>query len=389
MADGQAFPGGLHATDFSCQRVGEVKTQDRKAWQALVDCDETVASPLLGPEFADLVASVRSDVRIVMAHRGGRLCSVLAVHKRPGGRARPLGAPFNDYSGPIVAPGAKVDLAAMLRACGLKTYSAASCVSDADRLENAAVHPAETAFVIHLAGRSPAEYLEHFRSSHAKRHKNFRRLLRRLEEDGALELVAGLPDPQHLEQLFAWKSEQFRRDGRVDIIHTPHSRAILQAAGSLTPQSPGALQGYMISLVLDGQLLAGHFGVRRGDAFHPWISAFNPAHGEDAPGILLIYRAIERMQELGLETYDLSGGHDHYKKYFADPLHATFHVEARTGALSQRLGQTSDKLWQLAGSDRDDSAAARLRRRLDHIATCEPRPGARLSELITALRKRL
>ncbi len=390
MPDGRGGGFELQQTDYQCVRFDALSDAQLQAWQALCDVDPSASSPLLGPDFASLVAALRADVRIILATRKGELVAVLALHKRPFGHARPIGAPFCDYSGPVVAPGEAVSLPDMLSAAGVATYHAPTAITAPDRLGHVACEGEDEAFVIRLNGRTPDAYIEHFRGQHAKRHKNFRRLLRQLERDheDELKLIWGAPDRDQLDQLLAWKSDQFRRDGLVDVTAAPNSCAILRAAADLQPGDQGRLHGFLICLMLGDTLLAGHFGVRQGADFHPWIAAYNPDFSENAPGILLIYRAIEQIEEIGLETYDLSGGHDHYKKYFAEPLRRNWNIRAQSGGLMAGLGGIQRSAWKLAGSADEQGLAARLRRRLDHIAACEPRLGARVGEFVTAVRKR-
>lgn len=390
MPDRASGAAATHAPVYSCRRFNDLGPDELDEWQALCDSDPGQSSPLLGPEFAALVAGEREDVRILTARRGGALVGLLAVHKRPFGHARPIGAPFCDYCGPLLAPGKSLSLPDMLAAGGLSSYHAPAAVVPPERLGDVSVQAEDHAFVIRLDGRAPEAYIETFRARHAKRHKNFRRLLRQLErgQDGELKLAWGVPEADNLATLLAWKSAQFRGDGLLDVTAAPNSARLLKAAAALEPADSNGLQGFMISLTLGNTLLAGHFGVRRGEQFHPWIAAYNPDHGEHAPGILLIYKAIAMMDEMGLQSIDLSGGHDHYKKYFAAPLKPTWNIRAHAQGVRSGAGTLQRAAWRLAGAGRENAIAARLRRRLDHIAACEPALTGRVGQFVTALRKR-
>ncbi len=390
MPDGSLAALPRAQAHYECRRFETLGARDLDDWRRLCEGDRDLASPLLGPGFAALVAGQRDDVRIILARRDERLIGVLGVHKRPFGHARPIGAPFNDYCGPVVAPGEDVCLPAMLAAGGQSSYHAPSAVIAPERLGKVSLEGEDQAYVIQLDGRTPEAYIEEFRSQHAKRHKNFRRLLRQLErsDEGELKLVWGPPDRAQLARLLDWKSAQFRRDGLVDVTSATHSAQVLQAAARLRADDDNELHGFMISLMLGDTLLAGHFGVREGRHFHPWIAAFNPEYSEHAPGILLIYKAVSVMDQIGLETYDLSGGHDHYKKYFAAPLRRTLNIRASSGDALGAVGALQRAGWRAIGGSAGEGAGARLRRRLDHIGACEPGFSARIGEFVTALRKR-
>lgn len=365
-------------------RVSELDAKDLADWRALRATSPLYGSPLLSPEFATLIAGFREDVRVVLA-RGddGALQAVLALHKRPLGFSRPLGTPFDDLSGPILAPGASIAPNALIAAAGLEAYRAETSICASSEPDD------HSAFLIERSGQADAERLEACRAIHPKRFKNFRRLSRKMDTDlGGIALRWGAPDPARLRQLLAWKSAQFLDDGLVDITGATHSRQVLDAVAEMPSRDGQAFGGYMVELVCGERLLAGHFGVTLNGHFHPWISAYDPTLSDYAPGITLLYRLLEQFSETGLASYNLAGGHDHYKKYFAEPVIATrsLHLYAPSAlGMAQGFGE---RVWNLVGARADTSAGARLRRRLDHIAACEPGLGARVNGVIYALKRR-
>ncbi len=77
------------------------------------------------------------------------------------------------------------------------------------------------------------------------------------------------------------------------------------------------------------------------------------------------------MDALGLHTYDLGPGSDHWKRLFASEG-----VEVATGlvvapTLGGRLAQAGDRLWTTPPLDRI-GLTGRVRNRLDQIAALEP-----------------
>ena len=371
-------------TDITLQR--ELSDADAADWQALCDAHTDYSSPLLGPHFARLIASVRTDVRYLLVREGGALVLSMAVHKRPFGLARPVGAPFSDLSGPVIAQGFTPDMADILHRAGIAAYRADAVPDPWQALQAGPDSENEPAWVISLGDRTPADYLEACRSANPKRLKNFRRLDRRLDEThGPIMLNHGPASPQSLAQLLAWKSRQFRADGLVDVVTATETRRILQAVARADGDG---IEGYMVALMAEGQLYAGHFGVRSGGHFHPWISAYDPALSEFGPGVLLLLNIVTRMPEMELESYNIAGGHDHYKKYFAlDQIHVKrLHLTAP--GLAGMVQSAGYRSWDMIGGRNDASAAARLRRRLDHIATCERGLLKRASGLVYAVAKR-
>lgn len=373
-----------HLTTRLC-RYDDLTALDLERWRELCAGHPDYQSPLLGPEFTYVLACVRSDVRIALYEQDETLKAVLAIHLRPDGLARPLGAPFSDYSGPVTSPDFSLSLDEMLSAAGIAAYEANNFVDPWQRnvpeefRDHTNVDTELPSHVIRPDGLSPEAYIEQRRAAHPKRFKNFRRLASQIERDaGKLRLEWGPVDGDRLKQLLAYKSEQFRRSGLIDLTVAPESKRILEAVAC-------SAYSFWVTLWIGDTLVSGHFGIKAGTGFHPWISSFNPAYGAYSPGILLIMKVLEAMPEMGLETYDLSNGHDHYKKYFANASRPTVPVFARGQGLDSWRQFINHRIWSVAGARDQDSLAARLKRRIDQIAVSELRPAHRISAFGYAL----
>lgn len=377
----------LEGLKFSILHPSQLDAKVLADWQALCAGNRLYASPLLSPEFAIMVGAKRRDTRTIMAHLSGRLVACLTVQARTMGFARPVGAPFDDYSGPVLAAGFDLSLVDLIRGAGLHSYRAnTALIQPGTRIMES---QKALCFSIALEDISAAAYMESRRALHPKRFKNFRRLRRKLEMDkGAIRFHWGAPDPDHLATLLEWKSAQFRDDGLLDITKASISKDILASAANMRGDEPNAYCGFMTELRLNGALLAGHFGIRKGAHFHPWISAYDQTMSPYMPGILLLQNAVEAMPEMGLTHYDLAGGHEHYKKYFTDGQPKAYAFEYSRASGYGALQKSGYAAWNLFGARRDNSIAARMRRRLDHIACCEYSVARRLSEFGIAMAKR-
>ncbi|MEL6663486.1 MAG: GNAT family N-acetyltransferase [Pseudomonadota bacterium] len=371
--------------DTRLVRPAEMAEPDRAGWEALRQLHPLGQSPLLSPAFAEAIAEVRRDVRVVIARQAGRVVACMAVHVRPFGFARPVGAPFDDLAGPLIAPECGLTVSELIKMAGLSAYQAKGAIVIGDEAPAEATAP----YVIDARGTDGEAYLETRRKAHPKRFKNFRRLQNKLtREKGEVAFGWGRPDAPDLRQLLAWKSEQFTRDGLLDVTRATHSRAILDKIASLAPEDAAAFGGFMVTLRCKGELIAGHFGVREGAHFHPWISAYRPDFADYAPGMVLLKRVVGSMAEMGLETYQLADGHGHYKKYFATEAAPIAPVSVTAPGLAGAVHAASHTGWRLIGAARANSAGARLMRRLDHIAVCEPGMVTRAKQFAYAVAKR-
>ena len=380
-------------SNFTCsiQTVSHLSESDRQAWDALCASDFNFDTPLLSPDFAELISKTRKDVKCILVRETDteRLVGVLCVHKRSFGLIRPVGAPFSDYAGPIIAKDSGLTLETMLSLSGYSSYRTGTSIVHVDENGVSEDSDYERSFIIDLKGQSAADHLEGLRSQHAKRFKNFRRLMNKLEREcGEVEFVFGAPTELSLDRLLEWKSSQFMREGFLDVITAGNAGPILTAVANLTADEGNSLSGFMTGLKINGELIAGHFGVRDETNFHPWISAFDPKFEPYSPGILLLYMIMTEMDAMGLKTYDLSTGHESYKKYFCNGYRFTQNIDVYAPNLRGTLHKYSFQSWDLIGAKNSQGPAARMRRRFDHIFVSEKTLLARTAEILFAIRRR-
>lgn len=351
---------------------------DLRIWRDMAAAQPAFHSPLLGPDFARAVGAVRDDARVAVIRRQNQILGFLAHHRRPGAMARPIGSPLSDYHGLISRPDARLTAAEVLRAADLTAYRYTGLVDPHgvfDRTETKAAH------VIDLTGTDAEAYLEAVRAASPKKIKNWRRLDNKLDREvGEITLVAPDSSREAFDQLIAWKREQLERTGVHDFLRPDWTRGLML---DLFQKRTGPFQGLMINLYAGGQLVAGHFGVRLGGVYHPWIASTNPAHGEWSPGQIFFMRAIAAMPGLGLHHYDLGPGHDHYKGTYALSQVRIAEGTATAATMAGRVAHSLDGVMALAGS-RGAGPVGRLTRRMEAIASVELTMGGRMRGLVDA-----
>jgi CelD/BcsL family acetyltransferase involved in cellulose biosynthesis len=354
---------------------------DVALWRSLAASQVGFANPLMGPGFAQAVGKVREDARVAVVRRGGETLGFLAYHRRPGGLARPIGSPLSDYHGLVSRPDAGLKADDVLRAAGVSVFRYTGLI-DPHGVFPAAPESDRTAYLIDLTGTSAEAYLEAVRAESPKKIKNYRRLDHKLEREvGEVRLVAPDTSREAFDQVIAWKREQLERTGLHDFMRPDWTRGLLL---DLFQRQTGDFQGMLVSLYAGDNLVAGHFGVRLGAVFHPWIASTNPAFGAWSPGHLFFQRAIAAMPGLGLERYDLAPGHDHYKRTYAFEQ-----TQVRSGAVTAAnvAGLTASAVegaWNLAGAN-GSGMVARLRRRMDVINSVELTVSGQVRGLVSAV----
>ncbi len=361
------------------QHPRALREGDIEAWRSFCAAEPAFANPLLGPEFATLVGEVREDARVAAFRRSGKAIGFLAFHARPNGVAQPIGSAFSDYHALVSAPGERVGGAEALAAAQISGLKLTGLVDPLGAFHSTAPSELE-GFVIAPTG-GPDAYYAALQQANPKRFKNWRRLQNKLEREwGEVSLTPEETSSEVLEQLIAWKREQFRDTGSHDVFRPAWAGGLFRKIF----EARGRARGVLISLKAGGKLVAGHFGLAVDDKAHAWLSVINPEAAACGPGQVLTLRLAEAMPALGLASYDLSPGYAHYKAPFA-----TRTVQVREGLVTAqgRAGAAARSLnaaWALAGDGRS-GAVARLRRRLDHISAVELSVGGQVRGVVEAL----
>lgn len=351
---------------------------DAAVWRALCGANPGFYSPLLGPDFTLAVAQVRKDVRITIWREQDRPVAFLPHHHRPGGFARPIGAPLSDYHAIVAERG--FDVPRALAEANIAAFRFVSLVDPHGAFASNAAHE-RPAYRIDLQ-TTAEDYLEAVRAMHPKRFKNYRRLDHKIERDiGELRIVAPDHSREAFDNLMLWKRDQLVRTNALNFLRPSWTRDLLS---NLFETQTGNFRGLMFNLYAGDRLVCGHFGVRLGSIYHPWIASMDPDLTAWSPGQIYLSRAILAMPELGLTTYDLGPGHEHYKKPYALNSHPVFEGLAVAASLGGRAALASDRAWALVGSERWETMNL-VRRRLDAIATLEQSLAGRAASLATAV----
>jgi CelD/BcsL family acetyltransferase involved in cellulose biosynthesis len=358
----------------------ELPDADLARWRAWCEATPEFASPLLGPEFARLVQSVRPDSRVAVFRDGGETVGYLAHHRRPDGFARPIGATFSDYHALITPPGSRLDVPTALAAAKIKAFRYCAII-DPHGLFADTSHPGEPGWQIQVTPTAEA-YRETIRAGNPKRYKNFRRLQNKLEREvGPIELRPRNSDAAAFETLLAWKRRQYRETGLHDTLRAEWGSRLMRAAFE---QRIGDLRGVMTTLHAGGRLVAGHFGLACRGVWHGWISAMDPELCSCGPGTVMMLQLPEIVAALGVETYDMAPWHEHYKAPFATRAQPTLEGVVLADSPAGRAARLGEGAWRLAGADRRP-VVNRLRRRLDHIAQIELTVGGRVRGVVDAV----
>lgn len=357
---------------------------DAALWRSLAAEEDGFTNPLLGPEFAQAVGRVREDARVAVVRRAGEAVGFLPFHRRPGGLARPIGSPLSDYHGLVSRPEAGLRIADVLRAAEVSVFRYSGLV-DPHGVFPASPETARTAYLIDLNGTTAEAYLEAVRAESPKKIKNYRRLDNKLDREvGEVRLMAGDMSRDAFNLLIDWKRDQLIRTGGHDFLRADWTRELM---ADLFTMRDGEMRGLMINLYAGDLLVGGHFGVRQGATYHPWIASTNPAMAAWSPGQIFFLRAIAAMPELGLTRYDLGPGHDHYKRAYGLRTLQIGEGAATAASVAGCVAHSVESVWNLAGAH-GAGPVGQLRRRMDAIASTELTVTGRVRGFVEAVAAR-
>lgn len=280
-----------------------------REWEELAE--RTGAAPFMRPgwigAWADAFAGGR--LQALTLRRSGELAALLAV--RPG--LRGLRSPVNWHTpvfGPVAGDGDALD--ELLRGAfdrkpvhaGLSFVDSRDPAADAFRSAarragyRLVTRPRLTSPFLRLeVGTDPVQALS------AKRRSNLRRLSRRLEELGRLELDVQ-PQDDSLEEAFALEASGWKQDRGTAITA---SAGTLRFYRSVARWAAARGQLRLLHLRLDGRAIASDIALEDDRSHYLLKTGYSVDLRRYAPGVALRMRAIARAAELGLETYEFLG----------------------------------------------------------------------------------
>ena len=290
--------------------IGSLDARDRTAWLRFRDADPALASPYFALEFAETLAAVRDDTRILVLSRDGTPAGYLPLHVPRSGIARPIAGPMGDHHGLITDdPGLALDAALSEQSFGLFAYHGALANQTAFR--NFAREAATPSWYADLGAGYDA-YLADLADADAKAMRNLRARQRKLDALGD-RVVFRADDRRReaLDALLTLKRGQYRATGAMDIFKAGWTNALIDR---LFADRTAALGGVLSTLEIDGQLAAGHFGMRSQSVLHYWFPAYDPAFSGYGPGLALFLRLAEALSDDGIRQIHLGPGDYDFKK---------------------------------------------------------------------------
>ena len=357
-----------------------------QAYMALRNARSIYDDPFFDPDFARLVAEVRSDTRFGFAIEAGETIGVWALHLRPGNWARPIGGPFSDWHGPILKQGSALSAAAFLSGLdisGMTTF--AMMPQDAD------LSAGLTRVGANMTDLSMGwdDFIQQQQKLWPKHFKKMRRLYRNVERDFSSHTFNWDDTSEtSYQRLIALKRDQFARTGYHDVLKPEWVRGLLDRLRSY--QGP-RMRLRLVSLFYDDAHAASELNLQSDKVLHGWLTGFERDLGQYSPGNMLVQEMLPHLPAEGLLTYDAGPGLDHYKRHYANlqvPIDSGTLRGVDTSFAPTRMAGRAWRWGEQHMPSKAGEIMKRARRRMDQISLVETDLSGRMSGVINAISQR-
>ncbi|MFB4286126.1 GNAT family N-acetyltransferase [Nonomuraea sp. ATR24] len=289
-------------------RPDELGATEVSRWRTLQEADAAFDNPFLSPEFTITVGALRDRVRVAVIHDGPDIVGFFPFERHPLGIGKPVAAGLTDAQGMIHAKDCLIPAQWLLAQCGLSVYEFDHLVAGQPLLGRR--HESYPSPVICLRDGFDA-YTAYLRAHSGKTYKSTLAKTRKLGRDiGEVRHDYAIADVEPLRTLLAWKTDQYRRTGRTD--RFAH-QWIVELVERLLATRTESFAGVLDMVYVDGEPMAGHFGIRTRTTLAGWFPAYDPRFAKYSPGLIHHLAMAEKAAETGIQTIDMGRGDKEYK----------------------------------------------------------------------------
>ncbi|GAA5055693.1 CelD/BcsL family acetyltransferase involved in cellulose biosynthesis [Thermocatellispora tengchongensis] len=297
--------------NISVVRPRDLGAAETARWRELQKASPSLDNPFLSVEFALAMDRLRDYVHVAVIEDGGRIQGFFPFERHSFGIGKPLGGFLTTCHGLISVPELKLDARTLLRACKLSVFDFDHLVAGQPTFApyESDVRPAP---IMDLsAGFEP--WIEQVRINSPKNLKTVRYKERKLgREHGEIRFEWDSRDRATLRTLMNWKSDQYRRTGRVDRFAQPWIVQLLDECHDLATEDFAGV----LTMVYSGDTpVAGHFGLRTATTLVGWFPAYDTEFARYSPGIMHHLHMAEHAANAGLQQVDMGKGGREYKSW--------------------------------------------------------------------------
>jgi CelD/BcsL family acetyltransferase involved in cellulose biosynthesis len=328
---------------ISVIRPSELGPAEIDAWHSMQRASPTLSNPFLCPEFAVAVGKFRSDARVAVLSDGPDTIGFFPFERRKLGVGMPIGAGLSDFQGLAHAAGAEWDPRELLRACRISVWQFDHLVAGQKPFERFQVDTAASPYIDLREGFDT--YRTKLQARSPKFYKTVSYKSRKLgREAGELRYVLDSRDDASLRTLMTWKSDQYRRTGRIDRFSQPW---VVDLVGHLLQVRGNGFAGLLSFLYAGDTPVAGHFGLRFDCTLTGWFPAYDTRFSRYSPGLIQHLWMAEELAAAGVHQIEMGKGAKDYKESLksGDLFVAEGIVTGRSVAAAAHWARSSPARW--------------------------------------------
>jgi CelD/BcsL family acetyltransferase involved in cellulose biosynthesis len=286
----------------------DVTAEEIEVWRRLQQTDTTCDSPFFCPEFTQIAASVRDDVKIAVLEEGEKAIGFFPFQLAARGLATAVAAGFSEFHGPIVESDREYTVEGLLEACGLAGWSYDHLPTCNGRFAS---------FHQRIGGSSYLNLSQGFETYREAKRKESQvidsvaRKTRKLEREvGPVRFQLHNAGSEEFSRLLEWKSAQHLRTGVVDVFEQPWVVSLLRQVRDTQTEH---FRGFYSVLSVASKPIAVHLGMRTKRVAHMWYPTYDQRFSAYSPRLIMMLRLARALADEGVERLDLGPGGQPYK----------------------------------------------------------------------------
>jgi CelD/BcsL family acetyltransferase involved in cellulose biosynthesis len=286
--------------------LGETEHEQWRAWQ---QADPALDNPFLTPEFAAVYARHRPSTRVAVIEEGGATAGFFPFELHGRRVARSIGFRLADCQALVCAPDYFPQVHELLERCGIAVFEFDHIVhSQALRLASQPL----------LLASPVIDVRDGWESWSAAKKQSSRRVKRAFSKSRKLAREVGpltfhYDQREHceLERLMEWKSRQYARTGRSDVLAQPWLRAFLH---ELLDTRTADFSVRLSRLDAGERTVARYLCTRSTRVLGSWFPTYDTELAAHSPGLVSVLSLVEAATADGITKVDLGKGHEDYKQ---------------------------------------------------------------------------
>lgn len=289
-------------------RPGELGPAEIVAWHCMQDATPPLADPFLSPEFAQAAGRVRPDTHVAVLARRESITGFFPFERRQLGAGVPVGGWLSLSQGLIHAEGVSWEARKLLSECRLAAWEFDCLITDQKPFQP--YHAGQVPVPVIDLSQGFGTYYAGLQARSPRFCRELDRKMRKFGRDiGEVRIAPDSRDANLLRMLMTWKSDQYRRTGHVDTFERPWVAELLH---DLLRVRSHHMTGMLSVLYVGGQPAAAQFGLRAGNIFHGWFTAYDPRFSRYSPGLIMVKMMAEEFAA-GIDVIYMGRGSSSYK----------------------------------------------------------------------------